>query len=248
MEIARTTMKWLDSGVMAESTAESTFSMKELKNGNVSVYIVLPAALGETYKSWTRMLFNAAFDAMQDLSIPKPEHSTLFVLDEFPLLGRMDRIKRAAGEAAKFGVKLFICAQDIGQLKEQYGHEAWETFIANSGTLIMFSNNDLNTQQYLSARLGREYYKAYSHSSGSGGSSSSYSMQLREVARPDQVEKIASRQSGDAYVFMPGAKPLLINRANYDQWDMLAIPEGISATTSRSAANSNSNIAPVAAE
>ena len=248
MEIARTAMKWLDSGVMAESTAASTFSMKELKNGNVSVYIVLPAALGETYKSWTRMLFNAAFDAMQDLSIPKPEHSTLFVLDEFPLLGRMDRIKRAAGEAAKFGVKLFICAQDIGQLKEQYGHEAWETFIANSGTLIMFSNNDLNTQQYLSARLGREYYKAYSHSSGSGGSSSSYSMQLREVARPDQVEKIASRQSGDAYVFMPGAKPLLIKRANYDQWDMLAIPEGISATTSRSAANSNSNIAPVAAE
>ncbi len=248
MEIARTAMKWLDSGVMADSTAQSSFSMKELKGGNVSVYIVLPAAMGDAYKAWMRMLFNAAFDAMQDMSISKPEHSTLFLLDEFPLLGRMDRIKRAAGEAAKFGVKLFVCAQDIGQLKEQYGYEAWETFIANSGTLIMFSNNDVDTQQYLSARLGKEYYKAYSHSSGGVGSSTSYSWQLREVARPDQVEKLSSRQSGDAYVFIPGAKPMLIPRANYDQWNMLAIPEVTRASTPQQTSNSNNKIVPVAAE
>ncbi len=47
-------------------------------------------------------------------------------------MGKMERIKRVAGETAKFGVKLFIIAQDISQLKELYG-VAWETFIANSG-------------------------------------------------------------------------------------------------------------------
>ncbi|MFC6199196.1 type IV secretory system conjugative DNA transfer family protein [Ponticaulis profundi] len=221
METARTAMKWLDSGVVGQNTSQSSFSMRELKTGKVSVYIVIPAGMGDTYKAWMRLLFDAAFEAMQDLSIPKPEHSTLFFLDEFPLLGKMDRIKRAAGESAKFGVKLFVCAQDIGQLKEIYG-EAWETFIANAGVLIMFSNNDLLSQKYLSARLGKEYFKSYTHSSGRGGNSSSYTMQLREVARPDQVEKQVSRQSGDAYVFISGSKPLRLPRANYDQWGLLS--------------------------
>ena len=90
---------------------QSTFSMRELKEGKATLYVVLPAGQGESYKPWLRMLFNAAFDAMQDMSIPKPQEDVLFVMDEFPLLGKMERIKRAAGEAAKFGVKLFICAQ-----------------------------------------------------------------------------------------------------------------------------------------
>ncbi len=155
MELSRTAMKWLDSPVIEEFTRKSTFSMRELKEDKVTIYVVLPAAQGEAYKAWLRLLFNAAFDVMQDVSIPKPQDDVLFLMDEFPLLGRMDRIKRAAGEAAKFGVKLFIAAQDITQLKEHYG-DAWESFIANSGLLIMFANNDLESQHYLSNRLGKE--------------------------------------------------------------------------------------------
>ncbi len=228
MELARTAMKWLDSPLMSEFTSASTFSMKELKEDKVTIYIVMPAAMGQTYAAWLRMLFNAAFDTMQDTSIPKPQQDVLFAIDEFPILGHMERIKRAAGEAAKFGVKLFLCAQDISQLKEHYGN-AWETFIANSGLLIMFANNDLETQQYLSSRLGKEYYKKISTSTGSNSSmtssgsskSSSSSYELRDIARPEQTAWQASRQSGDAFFFIPGMKPMRLPRASYDQWNML---------------------------
>lgn len=226
MEIARTAMKWLDSGLMNSFTRQSSFSMRELKEGKLTIYIVLPAGMGDTYKAWLRLLFNAAFEAMQDLSIAKPEHATLFLMDEFPLMGRMERIKRAAGEAAKFGVKLMICAQDISQLKEHYG-DTWETFIANSGLLIMFANNDLECQRYLSERLGKEYYKKYSRSSGSSSgqasSSTSTSYELRDVARPEQVANQTSRQSGDTFFFVSGMKPMRLARANYDEWNMLAV-------------------------
>ncbi len=224
MELARTAMKWLDSPIMTNFASSSTFSMRELKEGKVTIYIVMPAAMGQTYAAWLRTLFNAAFDVMQDSSIPKPQEDVLFLMDEFPLLGHMERIKRAAGEAAKFGVKLFIAAQDITQLKEHYG-QSWETFIANAGLLIMFANNDLESQQYLSHRLGKEYYKKYSHSKGGTGtmksSSLSSSAELRDVARPDQVEWQASRQSGDAFFFIPGMKAMRLPRASYDQWGML---------------------------
>ncbi|MEM1036577.1 MAG: type IV secretory system conjugative DNA transfer family protein [Pseudomonadota bacterium] len=218
MEIARTAMKWLDSEPMEDFVSDSSFSMRDLKEGETSIYIVLPAGMGDTYKAWLRLLFNAAFEVMQDTKIPKPDDSVRFVMDEFPLLGRMDRIKRAAGEAAKFGIKLFICAQDISQLKENYG-EAWETFIANSGLLIMFANNDLETQHYLSNRLGKEKYRKVSYTSSfQGGSSTSSSTELQDVARADQVAKQVSRQAGDAFFFIAGHKPLRLPRANYDQW------------------------------
>ena len=245
MEIARTAMKWLDSGVMGEFTRTSTFSMRELKEGKLSLYIVLPAGMGDTYKAWLRLLFNAAFEAMQDLKIDKPEHATLFFMDEFPLLGRMDRIKRAAGEAAKFGVKLFICAQDITQLKEHYG-ESWETFVANSGLLIMFANNDLESQRYLSARLGKEHYQKYTRTKSAQSNSTTSSWEMRDVARPDQVEKQVSRQAGDAFYFVSGMKPMRLPRANYDQWDMLAMPNV--ATTSQPVVANEETQAAVAAE
>jgi len=224
LEITRTAMKWLDSELMGSFVKDSDFSMKDLKAGNTSLYIVLPAGMGNTYKAWLRIIFNAAFEAMQDLTIAKPKHSTLFVLDEFPLLGKMERIKQAAGEAAKFGVKLFICAQDISQLKEHYG-QSWETFIANSGLLIMFANNDLETQQYLSSRLGKTYKAktSYSRSSSAQGASSntSTSQELEDAVRTDQVNRQSSRQSGDGFYFIAGEKPMRLPRANYDQWNMI---------------------------
>ena len=224
MELARTAMKWLDSPVMQDFVSHSTFSMKDLKRERVTIYIVMPAGMGQVYVSWMRTLFNAAFDVMQDSAIPKPERDVLFLMDEFPLLGHMERIKRAAGEAAKFGVKLFICAQDISQLKEHYG-QSWETFIANSGLLIMFANNDLETQAYLSQRLGKEYYEKVTRSQGGNAaqksSSISRSSELRDVARADEVEWQASRQSGKAFFFIPGMKPMHLPRASYDQWNML---------------------------
>lgn len=222
IETARTALRFLDSAPMKTFMKRSTFKMSELKNGNTSIYLVLPAGMGEAYKAWLRLLFNAAFDAMQDQSIPKPDIPTLLILDEFNLMGKMERIQRAAGEAAKFGIKMMFCLQDIGQLKDTYGEHAYEGFVSNSGVLIMFANNDLLTQKYLSERLGKEYHKVVTTSTGGQGGGS-YTYQLRDVARADQVEKLASRQSGDAFIFIQGEKPLRVPRANYDEWNMLEI-------------------------
>ncbi|MDB2437135.1 type IV secretory system conjugative DNA transfer family protein [Hellea sp.] len=219
----RTALRFMATQTMRNNLSTTDFTMRDLKDGKTTVYIVMPAGAGETYKGWLRLLFDCAFDAMQDNSIPSPKTPTLFLMDEFPLLGYMGRIKRAAGEAAKFGVKLFICAQDITQLKEIYG-EAWETFIGNSGLTIMFANNDLATQNYLSAKLGKEYYKKITTSSGQSGSTSS-TLELRSVARADEVARQTNRTSGSAYFLIPDMKPMRLPRAPYYAWDM--IPKGL---------------------
>jgi len=220
IQTLRTSLRFLSTSTMRDSLSRSDFSMKDLKNGNTTIYIIVPAGAGSTYKGWLRLLFNCAFDGMQDPSIAKPDIPTLFLIDEFPLLGHMERIKRAAGEAAKFGVKLFLCSQDINQLKEIYG-DAWETFVGNSGLTIMFANNDLTTQKYLSEKLGKEY-NTRTTTSKDGSSSTQV---LEDVARADEVARQTSRASGKAYFLFPDTKPLHLPRATYFDWDM--IPEGL---------------------
>jgi len=232
IQTLRTALRFLSSSSMQTNLSSSSFSMKDLKDGNTTIYIVNPAGAGETYNGWIRLMFDFAFDAMQDLSLPNPEYSTLFLIDEFPLLGRMERIKRAAGEARKFGVKLMLCCQDIPQLKECYG-DAWETFISNSGLTIFFANADLTTQRYLSEKLGKEFYKKTSYSSGGshtlqGGApsnSTSYSHELRDVFRPDQIERQGSRNVGKAFFLIAGQKPICLPRAPYYKYNM--IPKGL---------------------
>lgn len=214
MEVARTALSFLDSQPLSNFVQTSTVSMKELKDGQTSIYIVMPAGAGDLYKGWLRLLFDGAFDAMQDTSIAKPAIPTLFCIDEAATLGRMDRIKRAAGEAAKFGVKLFLCFQSVGQAQEIYGEPGWEELSANASINLFFGNNDLTSLKYLSERLGQEMRKTYSGSS----QGSSWSEQLMQVSRPEQAARQASRQSGNAYIFIAGQKPMCLPRSNYDEW------------------------------
>ncbi|MGB6228960.1 MAG: type IV secretory system conjugative DNA transfer family protein [Litorimonas sp.] len=232
VQTLRNALRFLNTASMHSQVASSSFSMKDLKRGDVSLYLAVLAGAGSTYRGWLRMLFDGAFDAMQDRDIPKPDTPTLFLMDEFPLLGRMERIKRAAGEAAKFGVKLMICTQDLTQLKEIYG-DGWETFMGNSGLSIFFANNDLTTQKYLSEKLGEELYSKFSvtsgSSSGAGGGGSSHSTsvsrELRKVARVDQVARQTARRTNQAFFLMPDMKPMRLTRAAY--FDHGMIPRGL---------------------
>ena len=84
----------------------------------------------------------------------KPAAPTLFVLDEFPLLGHIQSVETAAGLMAGFGVKLWAILQNVGQLKQHY-LRSWKTFIANSGVITAFGVVDDESLRVLSRKLGR---------------------------------------------------------------------------------------------
>ena len=76
------------------------------------------------------------------------------VLDEFAGLKRMTSIENAVAQIAGFGVKLFFVLQSLEQLKHTY-KDSWETFLANAGLKIFFSNEDNFTKDYVSKLAGR---------------------------------------------------------------------------------------------
>ena len=150
---ARRHTEWMDSVPMQTILGTSSFSLSELKTGDVSVFLVLPPQYLDTHATFLRVFVRTAINAMAAGGSGKGKRC-LFLLDEFFTLGRMDEIAKAAGLMRSYGVHLWPFLQDIGQLRTLYGPELSETFFGNSDAHIFFGNTDSGTLSYVSTQLG----------------------------------------------------------------------------------------------
>ncbi len=120
----------------------------------LTIYLTLPQRYMKTHFRWLRLMTDLAIGEMERIKgRPATGYPTLFVLDEFAGLKRMEVIEHAAAQAAGFGAKFFFVVQSLGQLKEVY-KESWETFIGNSGLKLYFNVEDDFTRAYLSRQFG----------------------------------------------------------------------------------------------
>ena len=198
---------------------QSDFELADLKKKPTTVYLCLPAGRMDTHSRWLRVILNLAMEAMER-ERTRPKHDVILMMDEFPVLGHMSSIEKAAGQIAGFGLRLWPILQDLSQLKAIY-KEQWETFIGNSGLMQFFANNDLTTLEYLSKKLGKSTIMQASHGeistaqSAGGFTGESNSLQTIELMTPDEIGKVFSRQSGGQIVLWPGAPPMAMERIQY---------------------------------
>ncbi|MCP4372477.1 MAG: type IV secretory system conjugative DNA transfer family protein, partial [Deltaproteobacteria bacterium] len=134
--------KWIDSLPMKKVLARSDFTLKDLKKGNTTIYIVLPPHMLEEHKRFMRLFVNLS---IREMSVGKrSKKPVLFVLDEFFSLGPLKQLEKAAGLLGSYNAKLWPILQNISQLKELYPQN-WETFMSNAGAIQFFAVNDLET-------------------------------------------------------------------------------------------------------
>lgn len=77
----------------------------------------------------------------------------LFILDEFPTLGRLSAVETAIGLARGYGIQIWMFLQDIHQLNHLYRDKA-ESFLANTGMQQYFIPNDITMAERISRRMG----------------------------------------------------------------------------------------------
>jgi type IV secretion system protein VirD4 len=220
---------FLASPPVTRALATSDFRLDKLKTGAISVYMCLPAARLATHARLLRLMLTAAVTRMEhvvlsdnrgkprDPQVTATGYHALFMLDEFPVLGYLAVIERAAGLMAGYGVKLWIVLQDLTQLKRHYS-QGWETFIGNTGLLQAFGNSESTTLEYLKNQLGETLTLSWSFSdSGIGdledekqGHSPSYT--TAPLMRPDEIARFFSRNSGFQMVLIDGAPPMALKR------------------------------------
>lgn len=220
---------FLDSRRMVAALARSDFAFGDLRDGVVSVFLVLPPDRLAAYARWLRLLVTQALNdlARAGGSSGGDDGRVLFLLDEFAALGRLEPIERAYGLMAGYGVQLWAILQDLHQLKATYGERAG-TFMSNAGVIQVFNVADIDTASWVSRTLGVSteafYTSGSTESSGSSwggqggtsqsssGTSSTLNYAKRDLLTPDEVMRLPDHVM---ILLRPGRSPLLVSKVRY---------------------------------
>lgn len=196
--------------------------MKTAREG-VTIYLCLPAGRMGTCNRWLRLFVNLALEAMER-EAAKPPVPVVLCLDEFATLGRMDQVEVAAGQIAGFGCKLWPILQDLGQLKSLY-KDRWQTFMGNAGVLQCFGNNDVETLEYISRRLGKTTMIVQRSSERTheerlkGATGKSEGPEVHDLITAEEASRFFARD--DTFrrqlLIRPGKDPMVLSRVIYHQ-------------------------------
>jgi type IV secretion system protein VirD4 len=206
---------FLDSPRIQATLAHSDFQPADLKAGPVTVYLVLPANRLHSYARWLRLVVNCLLSGLSD-NPTRTSHPVLFILDEFPALGRLASVETALGLMAGFGVQLWPIVQDLAQLKHLYP-DRWASFLANAGAIQAFGVNDPMTADTLSKFLGTRTVSVKNRTEKSGGNGSadtgsSYSVVGRPLLYPAELRTLPKSKQ---LLLIDGLMPLLADRITY---------------------------------
>jgi type IV secretion system protein VirD4 len=194
LSTAKTFLDLYRDPTVAANTSRSDFRIRDLMHNvdPVSLYIVTQPNSKERLRPLVRIVVNMIVRLLADkMSFengrPKPayKHKLLAMIDEFPALGKLEILQQSLAFVAGYGIKCYLIAQDINQLKSrETGYGPDESITSNCGIQAAFPPNRLETAEHLSKLTGTTtIVKEQVTRSGRGlGVQSATTMQ--EVQRP----------------------------------------------------------------
>jgi type IV secretion system protein VirD4 len=194
LSTAKTYLDLYRDPVVAANTSFSSFKIRDLMHNAspVSLYIVTQPNDKERLRPLVRIVVNMTVRLLADKmefekGRPKAtyKHKLLAMIDEFPALGKLEILQQSLAFVAGYGIKCYLIAQDINQLKSrETGYGPDETITSNCHIQSAFPPNRLETAEHLSKLTGQTtIIKEQVTRSGRGlGVQSSTTMQ--EVQRP----------------------------------------------------------------
>jgi type IV secretion system protein VirD4 len=213
--------KFLSDPQIKRATASSSFTMHDIMTKLSTLYLIIPPDKMDTQRTWLRLMLTAAMQSYKHRPAGMKIHRCMFLIDEFPALGRMDELPRDIATMSGYGVDFTLIVQGIDQLKAVYGDDA--TTIVNNCAFKWFCNiSDLHTAEYLSKTLGNKTVQTVTSSTsenmgkggGSTGQSTNYGETGRPLLMPDEVFNLGR---GTAILLAPGEKPHYLRPVDYWQ-------------------------------
>ncbi|MEO9930164.1 type IV secretory system conjugative DNA transfer family protein [Rhodopirellula bahusiensis] len=220
-------LDWISIGCTHDVLRGDSIDLSELKRRAMSLYVTLPALRMADLSGWLRLVIQMAFAACE-YETQSFGHQTVFMLDEFSVLGRLKSAETAIAQLAGMGVKCWIVVQDLTQLKKHY-KESWETFIANSGVFQFFGGADQTTLEYVSKMLGEAAVLTRSANSPTfnqamkeAATGASWSVSTKPLLNPTELAAYFSRDDRllRQLIIRPGYRPMITQRAFYDRHEL----------------------------
>ncbi|MEM1152035.1 MAG: IncP-type conjugal transfer protein TraG, partial [Pseudomonadota bacterium] len=140
--------------VIAEVTSRSDWRIEDLVEGDspFSLFLVVPPSDLSRTKPLIRLILNQIGRRLTEDLPEKNRRKSLFILDEFPALGRLDFFESALAFMAGYGIRAYLIAQSLNQIEKAYGPN--NSILDNCHVRIAFATNDERTAKRVSDALG----------------------------------------------------------------------------------------------
>lgn len=149
------------------ATASSDFNVQMMKKKKTTVYVGLTpdniARLQKLMQVFYQQSTEFLSRKMPDLK--EEPFGVLFLMDEFPTLGKMEQFKSGIAYFRGYRVRLFLVVQDTQQLKGTYEEAGMNSFLSNAYFRITFAANNYETANLISQLCGNKTVKNVSYNS-----------------------------------------------------------------------------------
>ena len=140
------------------ATASSDFNVLEFKKKKTTVYVGLTPDNIARLQKLMQVFYQQATEflsrKMPDLK--QEPYGVMFLMDEFPTLGKMEQFKAGIAYFRGYRVRLFLIIQDTQQLKGTYEEAGMNSFLSNSTFRITFAANNYETANLISQLCGNK--------------------------------------------------------------------------------------------
>jgi len=142
---------------IAEVTSKCDWRIEDLVSADkpVSLYLVVPPSDISRTKPLIRLILNQIgrrlTESLETNNNPS-RRKVLFMLDEFPALGRLEFFESALAFMAGYGLRAFLIAQSLNQIEKAYGPN--NSILDNCHVRVAFATNDERTAKRISDAVG----------------------------------------------------------------------------------------------
>ncbi|MCU0732945.1 MAG: IncP-type conjugal transfer protein TraG, partial [Hyphomonas sp.] len=206
--------------VVAAVTARCDWRIADLVAGPrpVTLHLVVPPSDISRTKPLMRLILNQIGRRLtEDLEATGGRHRLLFLLDEFPALGRLDFFESQLAFMAGYGLKAFLIAQSLNQIEKAYGQN--NAILDNCHVRVAFATNDERTAKRLSDALGTttelramKNYAGHRLSPWLGHLMVSRQETARALLTPGEIMQLPP---DDEIVLVSGAPPVRARKVRY---------------------------------
>ncbi|SFQ67775.1 type IV secretion system protein VirD4 [Roseivivax halotolerans] len=184
----------------------------------LTLYLVVPPSDISRTKPLVRLILNQIGRRLtEDLHNTNRKHRLLFMLDEFPALGRLDFFESQLAFMAGYGLKAFLIAQSLNQIEKAYGQN--NAILDNCHVRVAFATNDERTAKRLSDALGTttelramKNYAGHRLSPWLGHLMVSRQETARALLTPGEIMQLPS---DDEIILVSGAAPIRAQKVRY---------------------------------
>jgi len=204
------------------ATARSDFDLRRLRKEPTTIYVGVTPGNLQRLRPLMQIFYQQAIDIMTEKQ-PDPAqepHPVLFLMDEFPSLGRMRQFEQGIAYLAGYGVRLLLIVQDIPQLEAHYLHSGMNVFMGNSRIRVTFAANNYETAELISKLVGncgldvdtRAESRQRGFSLDPGYKSLSVSAIPRPLLLPQEIMQLSPE---DEIVMVEAAPPVRAKKIRY---------------------------------